>query len=332
MQYKEVFLVNWNRWSGTEKYPPVDSDSCKPVFDEDLDAPNLPTTTIFDLDSGNTPALSFYSRYHINLVIIPELKVAIEAQTAILTQVEKKSRICCSGTKKGSCLGKEAEETFRNCDDDDISFETTKRNQMQVTLDGWKYMKSIEATAKEQAIANKGKISDWFESVNSLSQVIEKKQEGNNLVKDEDTIASLAEDIGIDLLEDQHYANLLPEELVERAVPYTNVQSFGDEEEFKTDRESIRNTMRLQISGDAGMLSVSLSEDAMRTYEHQNCNIATPLAVAGIAGLVAGGTGMLLAGPLLPLAVGALVFGPAMAGCNFGKSFDCCPKVASVFT
>lgn len=317
VQYKEVFLVNWNRWSGLSAKPPVGSDQCKPILLED--APHLPTTTIFDLKTGNSPALSFYSRYHINLVIKPELKDAIAAQKELKKLVEQKSRICCGGASKGSCIGKASEDTFRNCNDADIKFETSRLETLEATLTGWVHMESMENDAKTQAVGNKRKISHWFESVNNLSQVIEKKKEGENFEKDEETITSLGNDIGIDLLEDQHYANLLPEELVEKAVPYADVQALGDGEEFKFDQDSIRNTMRIQFSGDAGMLTMSLSEDAMRSYEHQNCNIVTPLAVAGAAGLAATGIGVLLSGPLIALAAGALVFGPAIAGCNFGK-------------
>ena len=310
VQYKQVFLVNWNRWPG-DGNPPDKSDKCKPKLLED--APNFPTTTIFDLETGNSPAISFYSRYHINLVIKPELKANIAAQTELVKKVTSKSRICCGGSSKGSCLGKEKKDTFRNCDAGDIEFENSRLDALKMTLKGWKHMESEEKTSKNQAVQSNRKISHWFESVNSLSQVIEKKQEGDSFVKDDETINSLANDIGIDLLEDQHYANLLPEELVEKAVPYAPVQK-----EFQFDQESIRNTMRVQFSGDSGMLTMSLSEDAMRSYEHQNCNIVAPLAVAGAAGLAAI-PGVLLMGPLVALAAGALVFGPAIAGCNYGK-------------
>ena len=69
------------------------------------------------------------------------------------------------------------------------------------------------------------------------------------------------------------------------------------------------------------MYTISLGSEAMRSYESQNCNILTPLLVAGgaagAAGLVGLGAGALLMGPAMALAAGALVFGPAIAGCNF---------------
>ena len=65
------------------------------------------------------------------------------------------------------------------------------------------------------------------------------------------------------------------------------------------------------------MYTISLGSEAMRSYESQNCNVLSPLQVAGVAGLVGLVGGALLMGPAMALAAGALVFGPAIAGCNF---------------
>lgn len=252
IEYKEVFLVEW------------DGNECRPKLDYENDVNTyleFPSTVIFDLKgSKNKPALSFYSLYHIDLVIIPELKDAIAGQEALKKRVESGEAICCKTGGKGSCLGKEdlgkedekngKELTGRKCDSNDLKVEQEKLDTLKLTKDGWEYMKARNKETKDNAVNARTKISQWFDSTDSLSQVIDRKEDGE---KDTDTINSLREDVGIvrDGQIESHYGNLLPETLIEGARPYEKIQEL-ELDGTAVDKQGLRDTMRVQFVGDAG--------------------------------------------------------------------------------
>ena len=248
--YKEVFVVEW------------DKDNCRPKLDYENEVNTyleFPSTVIFDLKgSENKPALSFYSQYHIDLVIMPELKDAIADQVALKKRVEAGELICCKDTKhgKGSCLGIEDSKSGedwngRKCDQDDLKVEKEKLNTLKLTLEGWEHMIERNNETRRYAIGNSTKISEWFDSVDSLSQVVDRKEDGE---KDIDTINSLKEDVGIvrDGQIESHYGNLLPESLIERATPYKKIQELEELNGAAVDKQGLRDTMRVQFVGDAG--------------------------------------------------------------------------------
>lgn len=251
IEYKEVFLVEW------------DGDECRPKLDYDNVVNELsanayfefPSTVIFDLKgSENKPALSFYSTYHLNLVIIPGLTDAITDQEALIERVEAGEAICCL-TGGGSCLGKEDSETGEEwtgkiCDSNDLKVEQEKLDTLRATKEGWKYMIKRNDDTRKNAINARTKISQWFDSTDSLSQVIDRKEDGE---KDNDTINSLREDVGIvrDGQIESHYGNLLPETLIDRAIPYDKIQEL-QLNGAAIDKQGLRDTMRIQFVGDAG--------------------------------------------------------------------------------
>jgi hypothetical protein len=247
VEYKEVFLVEW------------DNDECRPKLDYENDVNTymeFPSTVIFDLKGENTPALSFYSRYHIDLVILPELTDAITGQEALKERVEAGEKICCLTGAKGSCLGKEDTKTGeawtgKACDSNDLKVEQEKLDTLKATKNGWAYMINKENITRTYAINNRTKISEWFDSPDSLSQVIDRKEDGE---KDTDTIDSLREDVGIvrDGQIESHYGNLLPEILIEGARPYDAIQSIEGLKGATVDKQGLRDTMRVQFVGDAG--------------------------------------------------------------------------------
>ena len=64
---------------------------------------------------------------------------------------------------------------------------------------------------------------------------------------------------------------------------------------------------------------MSLTKEATHAYTRQNCNVALPIAIAAGA---AGAAGLVLAGPVLPVAFGGATVGAAIAGCNSEMEFS----------
>ena len=109
----------------------------------------------------------------------------------------------------------------------------------------------------------------------------------------------------------EHSAPLVPAELIPNAKKLATASALLQNEEGG---DSLTNTMRLHIAGDAGMYEMSLSKEAAASYTEQNCNFLTPAVLGGVAG--AAGAGLAF-GPLLPFAAAALIMAPVISGCNY---------------
>ncbi|GFH57722.1 hypothetical protein CTEN210_14198 [Chaetoceros tenuissimus] len=281
VMYEEVFIVAW------------DKDKCQPKLDPETDL--FANTLIFDVDSdGNKPALSFYSRYHLDLVTIPDLEEQVQNQQNTLATMNDGEIICCP-SRPGSCLGElDKGRSGRICVDTDFNTEEQKLKTLQTALNGWKKAISDEENAKKEAIRKKSPISDWFMHSNV-----------GLVTDDEGTINDLA------IAEGEHSAGLVPDELIPDAKRLDAAEELLGNKEGGDD---ISKTMSIQFAGDAGVYEMSLTKEASSAFTKQNCNWLSPASLGGTAGLVGAG---LAFGPALPIVAGAMVITPAISGCNF---------------
>jgi hypothetical protein len=220
--YNELVVVSWN------------DTGCVADYVE---------TTTFDVgDVKNKPALTFYTRYHLQVVKIPELEASIASTETSLKRVQNKDKICCTSTK-GVCLG----ET-RQCDDNDIKEEEQKLKALKTALEGW--------TSTLEMEGKKSDISGWFDN-ESLNEVMDNK---DAFTMDEDQTRK-------DLDIENHGSALAPEELIKGAT------ALEDAKVLLQKRESdITKTQRIQFAGDSGLYQMTLNRDAMSSFSEQNCN------------------------------------------------------------
>ena len=194
------------------------------------------------------------------MVKIPELESAIASQEETITEMSS-SIICCPSPQKGSCLGKiTATNPGRICVDSDIDYENLKLSTLQMALDGWKNAIKSNDDAKKHAKDKNKRISNWFQG------------NGDN-----------NKDLQIADIE----TPLVPDELISSATMMDGTSHLLNDQEgtgSDNNRESIRKAMRVQISGDAGMLEMSMSKGSTEAYTKQNCKRIIPGVLSGIGG------------------------------------------------
>ena len=270
MLYNELVVVSWN------------DTGCVADYVE---------TTTFDVgDVKNKPALTFYTRYHLQVVKIPELEASIASTETSLKRVQNKDKICCTSTK-GVCLG----ET-RQCEDKDIKEENEKLKALKTALEGW--------TSTLEMEGKKSDISGWFDN-ESLNEVMDNK---DAFTMDEDQTRK-------DLDIENHKSALAPEELIKGAT------ALEDAKVILGKRESdITKTQRIQFAGDSGLYQMTLNKDAMSSFSEQNCNplslTSFKIGASAVAGL-ATATSIPVAIEALPIAYGVMNIVNFGNGCNY---------------
>lgn len=313
--YEEVFILEW------------DFDSCRPKLEERYDSnedkniTEVPTSIIVDFKSPeNKPAFSFYSRYHLNLVKIPEIANSLKSMEDQLEEATSGDLICCKD-KYGSCKGESA-DNLRKCgttsaditETDPATILENDKKAIQDEIDilsgalyDWKQTLENDEKAQDAAIKEGISISSWFDD-DELDQV----------VTDDDL------DFNEDLSNIDYKTALVPETLIEKAELTGNGTKLFELANLTTSGEGkseLREVKRIQFVGDAGSLHLSLSKSAMTSYQKQNCEIFG--GVPGIIGLSATtAIGLGLAGPLaiVPMVAAALVTNAAV-GCNYEFDF-----------
>lgn len=131
----------------------------------------------------------------------------------------------------------------------------------------------------------------------------------------EDEYADLKKDLKIGADGDEfkpQYAGLVPEKFIGKAEFLPSGKKILGVRSEVEGREKIKNAKRVQFAGDAGMLEMSLSKDAMASFQSQNCN-----AAGLIAGAVTGAAIGLAFAPLAPFAAAGAMVGNAISGCNY---------------
>lgn len=272
--YREVDLVYWR------------NETCSADLNDEGD---FPSSFIFNVEAPeNEPALSFYSRKHIETVKMVELRSAIAAQTPIVSRVQIFDVICCVQSV-GSCLG--ASEVFRECNVADYEYEQSALDVLILSLASWGDAFSKSDENVQDAIDRVRSIVDWFED----AEVGQKGMNTEESVQITDFIGMLA-----------------PNQLIEDAKKIAGADDLLGLAPAEDGKDNIRNTKRIQFSGSTGTYELSLDKTRSSEEHSQDCSLASPLIAAGAAG-----AGAVAFGPALPLAAGALVIGSAIAGCNY---------------
>jgi hypothetical protein len=281
--YETVALVYWS------------NESCSAKLDPEKDPPDFPSLVIFDLEAPSSkPALTFYSRLHIETVTIPGLSKSIYDMKIMLAKVEAKEKICCT-VGKGSC---ETEKTVRICDEDDLAWEEEAYQVLQGSLASWKSSLAKTIADKAKDVAEGLGIVDWFtdDDVGQKGMHQEEHNTGNMAIKD-------------------FNVNLAPDTLIQDAkLTETGKVILGTTDEEQA-REKILQTKRIQFSGSSGAYELSLDKTRYYYSAAEDCNQNTSSQI-GMAVMLAGAkTGLGLA--TLPLVAGSMVIGSAIAGCNY---------------
>lgn len=298
VQFEEVFVVEWDFGNARPKLVPNPQSRRAGALEPF-------TSVILNLESEkNKPALSFFSRYHLNLVTIPELENAIQSQEQLLERMNSEI-ICCLGDKKGSCHGQfNLTNPGRICNSEDNNVEQAKKETLVAALEGWLNTIAQEDRARNEAIDNREKLDRWFQYVGGLESV--------NLGSEDETFFQEKKD---EIKIEDMAVQIIPEELISRAKALDSATAlFEDEEGFNEGgndqhKDVLRNAMRIQVTGDAGVYEMTLTRAATRTFTRQNCNRAVPAMVAAELGLRAGAMAASLMGSApvaLPVATGVL--------------------------
>jgi len=294
VMYQEVYLVKW--------------DHIKCIPDQTDEA--FEKTVLFDVAATTSQqALSFYSRNHIKAVTVPALTESIIAIKSTLARVSAKEVICCVDGK-GSCLGKGEDVPLRECDANDVSHESKRKETLENANDGWGKFLKKEEVELAAAISASTTITNWFDN-SALDQV----------TSDFDNKPS-SNDKADAKISDSHTKKtaLAPKQLIDKAEMLESAEDLiGGTNDRGIDK--IRKTRRIQFAGGSGMYTMSLNQNAMRQFQSQNCDVTGPLKViGGIAGGAAAVGSLFSMGAgvvALPIAAAAAVVGSAAVGCNY---------------
>ena len=285
VKYESVDLVYWDN----------SDDKCGPKLEE---SNMFPTAVIFDLEAPSSePALTFYSRKHIETTKIPEIEKAIIGMEMTVQKVKTKLVICCSATP-GSCEGDDDTASFRKCDVDDLEYEQKGLDVLEAALEAWKRSLSDSLIVVENAIANENAIVDWFidEDVGQKGMYHDIHNTGEMSITD-------------------FSVNLAPPSLIDDAKLTPDGKNLLDVTDSEQSIQKIKNTKRIQFSGSSGAYELSLDRTSHYYSATEDCNRKTPLGVASQAILVGAQSGLGLAA--LPIAAGAMIVSSAVAGCNY---------------
>lgn len=193
------------------------------------------------------------SLLYLATVKIPELKSAIVSQTGTISKMSS-SIVCCQAPTKGSCLGRvNATHPGRICVDSDFEVEKLKLHTLNIALQSWNHAIEENEKKKKDAANSKKRINNWFQ--------------GNGNGDEDLQINDIA-------------TPLVPEKLIKSAE---SSYLFDGQEGSGSDhnRDAIRKAMRVQISGDSGLLEMTLSKVATESFTSQNCDMKIPGIIAG---------------------------------------------------
>jgi len=233
VMYMEVSIVNWN------------NSTCSPA----LDGVEFPSSFIFDLKDGKE-ALTFYSRFHIEKVKIPEIVDALDSGNDAYTRVNNGEKICCGDSGDGSCLGIKA--TFRTCDENDKIEEEIGYSSLLDKLDDWQLILENADEDVDKAMKLKVSVVDWFDSFGKEGMFTKDDKPGQRGEGGKITI-------------DNFEANLAPLTLIDGAEPLDN------NKDAVAENEKIAKTNRIQFSGNSGKYTLTLNKHKSESNSDQDC-------------------------------------------------------------
>ena len=274
------------------------SDSiCSPKLLENSD--EFPAVVLFDLEAPSSePALTFYSRKHIETSKMPEIEKAIIDMTGTVTKVRKKELVCCPAPAVGSCEGDDETATFRKCDANDLEYEQEGLNVLTAALTAWETSLTDSIIVVNDAIKKENAIVDWFidEDVGQKGMFNDEYNTGEMSITD-------------------FSVNLAPPSLIADAELTPDGIKLLNVIDSEQSKEKIKKTKRIQFSGSSGLYELSLDRTSYYYRAAEDCNQNTPVGVAAQAILIGARSGLGLAA--LPVAAGAMIISSAIAGCNY---------------
>eukprot|EP00559_Dactyliosolen_fragilissimus_P002088 CAMPEP_0184871508 /NCGR_PEP_ID=MMETSP0580-20130426/40756_1 /TAXON_ID=1118495 /ORGANISM="Dactyliosolen fragilissimus" /LENGTH=2372 /DNA_ID=CAMNT_0027374173 /DNA_START=995 /DNA_END=8116 /DNA_ORIENTATION=+ len=217
VMYQEVIVVEW------------DNATCSVATDGNG---TLPITTTFNIeDTENQPALSFFSRYHINNVKIPELKAAKTSKTS-----QKHDCGCTNDDPNKSCKYFEADGVEKTTTCREITIEI---GSLQQGIDGWNTAFKDEKDTLESNTNDASKsINNWFEEF------------GKKDMHDEDSV----------LITD-HNSGLAPPSLINNKEPLN--QTFYEVAD--------KPVKRIQFSGGGNTFSMTMNKEKVWNEVELSC-------------------------------------------------------------
>ena len=294
MKYESVYLVYWDN-----------SDSvCGPKLLGESDA--FPAVVLFDLEAPSSePALTFYSRKHIETSKMPEIAKAIIDMTGTVTKVRNKLVVCCPEPAVGSCEGDDT-VILRKCDAIDLEYEQEGLDVLEAALIAWTTSLQDSLTVVDDAITNENAIVDWFidENVGQKGMYTEEYNTGKMSIIDTPQFEN-----------DDFSVNLAPPSLIADAKLTPDGIKLLNVTDSEQSKEKIKTTKRIQFSGSSGAYELSLDKTSYYYRAAEDCNQNTPVGVASQAILMGAQSGLGLAA--LPVAAGAMIISSAIAGCNY---------------
>ena len=228
--FEDVYEVLW------------DNDSCKAAtitLSEDEDARGdtpFPSQLLFSIEEGEQ-ALSFYSRYHMTFVKIPELQASFDRQEKLIGRMKANEPICCSVAKvNGLCPPGKSDKV---CAPSDIIEEEADRDVFKSGLKGWQEALDIETAELE----DKDSIVNWFDTVGS--QGMHTRSE-TSLDEDNPLLESIVE------------SGLAPPDLIDGAKQRDSPYAEQTEESAKSKLEAAQ---RIQIAGGGTLYEMKLKKE-----------------------------------------------------------------------
>ena len=204
VKFEEVYELVWN------------NTICEPILNQTLKDENknpFPSQLIFSVNSPTSkPALSFFSRYHIEYVKLPDLNDAVQKQQAIVQAMEDEP-VCCldegtpclPGRRKKFCTDEEKEE---------------EKEDLQSIIDGrdaWADNLLLEPEGKES-------LGNWMEGFGSTG-----------MHKEEELKLGVAE----------VESGLVDPDLIDSSIQLINEYAKEDD----AAKEGLATSQRIQIAG-----------------------------------------------------------------------------------
>lgn len=216
VKYQEVYEVFWN------------ATLCEPARNKIMEAdPDdnrnpFPSEVIFSVDSPSSKqALSFYSRYHIEYVKVPELNESITKQQQTVDAMKSNEPVCCNEDEELQNSQCSSDEKTK-CEE--IKKEEADLQSIKDGRDGW--LVNLNLEPERDSIVN------WMTGFGSEGM------HGDSEMK-------LDEDSEVELMKPDVESGLAPPDLIDSSVQLDT--------EYKKEKEKakdeMRNSQRIQIAG-----------------------------------------------------------------------------------
>ena len=251
IMYEEVSLVYWN------------NSTCSADLDSDDE---FPSSFVINPEDGKN-ALTFYSRFHIEQVKLPEIFDAMNAINQITKRIENDEKICCGKPAGGSCLGEKTGNDLKSCNAKDKEEILEKFAFLDSAAEDWVRALDDADRNVDRAIETQASVVNWFDTIGREDMYTKDDKPGN-------------EGDGGSVTIQDFKAPLAPLTLIDMAKATDPTQEDG--------KQKIFDTNRIQFNGKAGTYELELSKAKLTSLSEQDCTESKALqwlsAVMGFLG------------------------------------------------